>query len=289
MNNLGFLNSNAFRAYPLRELSRLSVDGLFNIPDDLIVGFSLAATSDVNERCYISRIISNSVSVTIEVSDSANILVGNFVIPISGFQSYSTYFLSTSNFYSGANGKLTVGSLVNLTAQPTGNFTFTLATAEIEPTVIIPSVSGLNRLVFINADGSQVSLTDAVTITARQNLAFKTDAYATSVFLDAGDDLGLNSACSPDDSPILTINGIHPDGSGNFLFEGQDCLTLNPITNGIVFTDICSSPCIGCDSIAILTNRVMTVESNLLDIKNQHLTLASAYENFKTTVNFACP
>ena len=288
MNNLGFLNSNAFRAYPLRELSRVSVDGLFNIPDDLIVGFSLAATSDVTERCYISRIISSTTSVTIEVSDSSSILVGNFVIPISGFQSYSTYFLTPSNFYTGANGKLTVGSLINLTAQPTGNFTFTLASAEIEPTVIIPFATGIDRLIFTNADGSQVSLTGSVEITARQNLAFKKD-FSNNVFLDAGDNLGLNSICSPTDAPIFTINGVGPDGSGNFEFYGSGCLTLNPVTNGLVFTDICSSPCIGCDSIATLTSRVTTVESNLLDIKNQHLTLASAYENFKTTVNFACP
>ena len=75
--SLDWTSLNALRRYPLRQgASAQSADGLFSLPDSLIVDFSLTATSDVTRRFYIARILNRLSSIILEVRDNFTEVVG---------------------------------------------------------------------------------------------------------------------------------------------------------------------------------------------------------------------
>lgn len=289
--NLEYLNLNSFRSYPIKEgMSRTSVDNLFVIPNDLIVDCVLSASSDVTKRFYISRVSSLISQVIIDISDSSDTFVGNFVIDVASHTLYQQYNLLPGNLYSGANGRLVVGSLTNLQQQPSGIFLFTLATAELEARVSVPTQSGISQVTFKNISGDEFSVTGNVNIQARVNLKFTYEAGTNTVWVDAGEDLGLNRLCTAEEIPITTINGVSPDEYGNFILDFSDCLTITvlPSNDGLLLNDVCCKPCIGCEEIGTLTDRVVALETDLLTLRTYYVDLNQMYENFRTVVTFTC-
>ncbi len=171
-----------------------------------------------------------------------------------------------------------------------GNFSFTLAATEFETRTVIPSVANVNRITFKNFDGSTYSLTGDVKIESRLNLLFKYDADTDTVILDVGDGLGLNRVCTETRPYIATINGIAPDEDHNFTIDFSDCIAVTPLASntGILLDDICCKPCAGCDEIETLTNRLATLESDLLQLRDYFQNLSTTFNNFQISVNTTC-
>ena len=286
--NLNYLNENSYRAYPLRELARTSTDGVMYIPDSFVVDFAIAYSSNVTAACFISRIIVDQISIVLDIADiSTGNIIGSFTVPVTQADyAYAQYQLVPSNMYAGANGKLVVCSVSGI-SDIHGTFLFLSTATQFEATTIVPSMSGVNSITFINANGQTFSLTGNVTIKARQNFEFKYDALHNTVTLDAGNGLGLNQSCALG-QPITTINNIPPDSNGNFNLLGTACATFTSIPNGLLLTDTCAQPCLGCTDIATLSARVNLVEDNLLALTGNYLALNTAYDNFKTQVDFSC-
>ena len=290
IDNLDFLNLNTLRNYPIKEgMSRTDVDGVFTIPNDFIADLQIAASYDPTRGYYISKIANFEDSIVVEISDNSSVLVGSFTVLASGFSEYAKFFLTATDDYVGATGVICIGWLTNITSQPTGNFTFTLAHTELEARASIPALKGINRLIFKNASGKTFAATGDVEIYAQTNLRFSSPA-ANHIVIDAGENLGLNTDCSSLLPCIKTINGVPPDEEGNFTLDFSDCAELTPIpaNTGLLLADQCCKPCTGCNDIEELTNRLTATESQLISLKDYYQSLSLLFENFKTTVTYTC-
>lgn len=290
IDNLDFLNLNTLRSYPIKDgCSGISSDASFTIPNDFIVDFQLAATYDPSKRFYISEVSNFETTIAIEISDDDDVVVGLVTIDTTTHARYKEYYLAATEDYVGATGVMTVGALDGIQEQPNGNFSFVLAATEFETRTIIPSIKGVNRMIFNNADGSSFALTGDIVLIARTNLRF-TDLGDNQVAIDAGENLGLNILCTDVLPCIQTVNGIGPDEDGNFTLDFSDCANLTPIpaNTGLLLQDICCKPCTGCSDIEELTNRLTVTESQLIEIKDYYQSLFTLFENFKTTVSYTC-
>lgn len=292
IDSLDFLNTNALRNYPIKEgVSKVSDDEAFIIPNDFIVDLQVAVSYDPAKRYYISRIVNFDDSITVEISDETSTLVGTFTVISANHWQYKEYIMTPSSYFAGANGAMCVTSLTGILNQPSGVYTFTLATTELEARASVPALKGINRLIFNNSTGESYSMTGDIIIEARQNLRFKVDPdIDNKIIIDAGNGLGLNTMCSDALSCIKTINGIPPDAEGNFTLDFSDCATLTPIPagTGLLLEDICCKPCVGCNDIETLTSRLMTTETGLLQLRAYYDDLLKLLNDFKTTSGFTC-
>jgi hypothetical protein len=288
IDSLDWSSLNSLRRYPIREgSSATSSDGIFNIPDSLIVDFTLCATSDIAARFYISKIFNKLSSVTIEVSDYSSVVVGSVTVEKSTHSQDQDYYLTATSNYVGSNGKITIGSLDDLSSQPAGSFTFNKTDSEFEPRTIIPGRIGLSRISFVDAANNDYSMTGTVTIASRSNLLFSYTS-GNKVILDAGDNLGLSKVCDKA-VPIQSINGVIPDSNGNINLLGLDCLKIsNTSQYTLDITDTCCTPCSGCEDLETLTGRLTSLENKFLDLKSNYNSVNSQLSTYLATINSNC-
>lgn len=288
IDSLDWSSLNALRRYPIREgLSCVSVDGNFTIPDSLIVDFTLSASSDVSRRFFISKIFNKLSSVVIDVSDIFGNVVGSFEADKSTHTQDKDYYLTPTSAYIGANGKITLGSLNELNNQPAGIFSFYIEATEFEPRTIIPGLQGIDRLAFIDTQNGTYTITGDATLAARNNMRFVYDG--SRVFIDAGDNLGLNKIC---DQPICvqSINGVVPDPvTGNINLLGVDCIDVASTAQYTInVSDTCCTPCSGCNDLETLTNRLTSLENKFLDLKDAYNDTNNQLTTYLATINSNC-
>ena len=288
LDSLDWTSLNSLRRYPLREgSSALSVDEFFSIPDNLIVDFTLCATSDVSRRFYISKVVNKFNSLLIEISDEYDLIVGTFTAEKATHQQDNDYYLTATTNYKGANGKITLNTFEGLTTQPTGVFKFSLSATEFEPRTIIPGIQGIDRISFIDSQNGIATLTGDVTINARSNLRF---SYSEDkVILDAGDNLGLNQICSPEKC-VKSINGVTPNPlTGNISLLGVKCLNIYSDSQyTLSMEDTCCTPCSGCNDLETLTTRLTSLENKFIDLKGTYNDVNAQLTNYLTTINSNC-
>jgi hypothetical protein len=288
IDSLDWTDLNALRRYPLREgVSALSQDTVFSIPDTLIVDFTLCATSDISRRFFISKIINKVNSVLIEISDQYNVLVGTFYADKATHEQDKDYYLSATNEYVGANGKITIGTFQDLQTQPAGIFLFPLTSTELEPRTIIPGLQGVDRLTFIDTQNGQYSISGDATIVSRSNLRFS--YLEDKILMDAGDNLGLNKACATTNC-VKSINGVVPDpSSGDISLLGINCLNISSEAQyTLSMEDTCCTPCSGCDDLEVLTTRLTSLENKFIELKGTYNDVNSQLTNYLSTINSNC-
>jgi hypothetical protein len=291
VDSLDYLDLNSLRRYPIREgTSVTSTDGLFVLPDTLIVDFSLAASNDITKRYYISKFFNKLFSCTIEIAEYGSAtVVGSFEIDFNSHKLNDTYYLEGVGEYSVANGKITIGRPADLQLQPSGNFIFNQDNTELEPRTIIPGLAGVSSITYVDAIGSTRTLSGMVTMQARMNMTFTYDTPSNSVIMDVGDNLGLNKICSTSNC-VKKINGVTPDpATGNISLIGLDCLNIaSSAAYTLKFADSCCTPCSGCTDLSTLTTRLTSLENNFISLKNYYTTLSGQLTNYLTTVNSNC-
>lgn len=289
--NLDFLNANTLRSYPIKEgLTRRSEDDTFTIPDDFIVDMSLAASSDVTKKFYISKVVNLTDLITVELKDDADVVLGSFSIVIEDHITNKDYYLNPSSSYPNANGRLTIGDLTTIQSVSTGSFIFTLETTELESRVAVPTFSTISSLTLQDASGNQWTYTGDVKLVARKNIRFQ--GNSTFVYLDAGENLGLNSECQGQPTYIETINGQPPDEDKNFTIIPADCAAITPLSgsnsSGLMLSDTCCKPCLGCDEISNLTERAMQLESDLMKFRDHYSKLQQTMLELSNLMNYTC-
>lgn len=293
IDSLDYLNLNSLRRYPLREgTSARSIDELFEIPDTLIVEFSLAASNDVSKRYYISKFFNKIFSATIEISEisaTPDLVVGSFDIDLTTHKINDTYYLIAVNDYVGSRGRITLGSIEDLKNQPAGNFNFSPEATELEPKTIVPGLAGVTRIKYVDSEANTRSLTGDVIMQARNNMRFQYELDENRVVMDVGDNLGLNKNCEATNC-IKRINGVGPDpDTGNISLLGIDCLNISstaPYT--LELDDSCCTPCSGCEDLSELTTRLTSLENKFIELKNFYTTINGQLTNYLTTVNSNC-
>ncbi len=287
--NLDFLNQNSLRNFPLKEgLSALSLSDEFVIPESFLLDCSLAMSSNIDRTYYVSKVQNTPEIITVEISDDLDVVAGLFTITVDTHETYGEYFLAPSADYVGANGRLTVGDLRDISNLQTGIFHFEITSTELEMRCVVPSLNAINRMLFIDEKGLTHAMTGNVTIVARNNLKFRKSGDV--IFLDAGDGLGLNKDCIDELPCIRTIRNVAGDDDGNFTFLGADCAQFSEMTTppGLMLQETCCKPCMGCDEISELTERVMHLEVDLLRLKEYAQRTQEIIAQFSQTTSYNC-
>jgi len=287
MANLDYLNLNSVRNYPIKDgLGRVSDDGLFTIPNSLIVDLSLCATGNDSPDLYISRINCNSSSLLIEISANGIGVFGTFqtTLPLSDYN--TDLSMNSGVAFPTSTGMITIGSADDLADLPSGDFTFSINNTELLMKVYGPGNTGISWMSFSDAKGNNAVLSGYIQMQGNSNIQFRNQSGV--IYMDAGENLGLNKNCGAIPQPVRFINGISPDSNGNFTLIPQSCVTIDTAQYGLVISDSCGQPCLGCAAIDTLTTQVNGLESSILGIKNFTTTLQAAINQAAALLNYPC-
>lgn len=282
--NLEWLDHNSQRNYPLTEdATCLSVDGDFTLPDDFIVGLYLAvpATQNISPSGFFIRYVgvySTGYSVTIAYqpdNDNDAITVASAQIAKSGHVYGKAYALAGLGSFESSVGKIVIGKLDNIDKQPTGFHEFDLEGGRLETDSIRPQLRSVTGLI-LEDNGTESNLIyGTVKLQAGSRFRLRKiseDASEVVIELSAIGNDGLNEDCDCDGAetatPIVSINGVRADNSGNLTLLGNTCLQVTPGSNGIQLKDICSQPCCGCEELEKLTQSLELFGSKATTIEN---------------------
>jgi hypothetical protein len=175
-----------------------------------------------------------------------------------------------------------IGDLTDILQQPAGAWSFDATSTMIQPRCVVPSLPGLAGIRVRNSGGLSAIMREVVLFEAGNNTRLRPDAETNTVYIDAVGDSDFISDCVCTGTrqlgdPIRTINNIGPGPDGNFTLQpARDCLTLEPITNGLLLADTCAEPCCGCQQLDIINSALQT-------LRDQFATLSAVAERVETT------
>lgn len=242
-----WLAQNQFRRYPLADWATLQdTTGTFTLPLGFLVdarlfvpvaGHSLTATV----LPYLYSVAGTGASVTVTVSAggalySATVMKGPSMVTAS--------LVDASGY---VHGHLTFGRSDAL-ADVFGSFFFTEVSAPLLPSLLIPYAPGVTGIRVLSEDGNlSAPLRGEVVLQAGNSV---TASGASGVIrLDARVLEQEPEPCECEDAfvpgpPVLTINGVLPDETGNIDLTEGGCVKITPKTAEIEIEDTCSKPCI---------------------------------------------
>lgn len=281
--NLEWLNLNAQRAYPLTaDATGTDIQAAFKLPDDFIVGLYLPIHAGVNVqpgRFFIRSIgvYASGYSVVVGYAgDDGDINVATALIARETFTPNQSYALGGLGEFSDSFGRIVIGSLTGIDAQPAGQFTFNLTGTRLETDAVRPMIRGVSSLQVQNGTALSERYYGRVILQAGRNMRITSipsdgDSAPTIIF-DAIEGAGLTEQCAclgeAAGSPIYTINGIPPDETGNFSLLGDDCLQVSEIVNGVQLNDRCSKPCCGCPELEVVTTALKELSTKANTLQN---------------------
>lgn len=281
--NVQWLNQNSQRSYPLADWgSGLDVTGTIKIPDNFMLAlyFPVHAGLVVAPDKFFIRAIGiyptgYSIAIGYDNGTPNPVVVGNVNIARNEHEEYRTYALSGSGDFDDSVGKVAIGKLDDIDTLPPGYYTFLPDTSPLDADTIRPMIRGISALVVVNgADRSQRIYGD-IELVAGNNMrivANQVQGQAPDIVFSAIAGEGLNATCACDepntDSCVRFINGIPPLPDGNFRLVGNKCIDIQPIENGLQFSDVCSQPCCGCTELAALTRQIDRFADGVVTLQN---------------------
>jgi len=295
--NLEFLNHNAQRSYPLTaDATKSDTTGSFQIPDDFLVGLDIPVSTamDMETGLFFIRqlgLFSSGVQLIFAFqTPSGPVDVATALVPDNNFTRNSVFALGGIAPYDDIYGKVVIGKLSTIKKQPAGLFSFDLAGGRIEPQAIRPMIRSITSLAVADAEGnSSERLYGDIELVAGSNIQLSTIVTAdeTKIVISAisGEGTIEECICTGDaaESPcIKTINGITPTEDGNFNFVGDDCLSFNPIVNGLRVEDSCCTPCCGCEELESVTRDLESLKTQRTALElfvNDLATTATVFNN----------
>lgn len=287
-----WLNSNGYRAYPLREtVSRYAVlDGSVRpdvqIPNSIIVDLILSLAGAAAVRVYVSKVALIGGFLSLEFKDADGVTVCTTAINTADHTRYDAYPLVGVGTYEDARGSIVIGDTTQLhTAFPEGNFDFSLATAELEPSVIRPDIRGVRSIQVDNNGEVSARLTGHVRLVAGQNIRLVPLPEQNAIRIDAIDANRFADACECEDTfqlPCITsVNGI---SIANLQIVGSDCVVVERVDNKIKITDKCATPCCGCVELELLSKALDTQADQMTRVINYSDNLRDKLEQFINNV-----
>lgn len=263
---LEWLSSNSQITYPFKEnVSRTSTAG-FILPEDVIIDLVISGV-DSQDRVFLRelKILLNTVSLTFHSVDLAADIIA-ITLPLS-----HDLFREVQSTGTATDSKYTLrlvpgegwGNLV-----PTLTHIFTLDTAEIEPSCIIPEQAKVLSIDLEDDPNMSVPgrLQGDVLLANGCNMEVVQDDEDGSFAFNAvpGGGEGPCYSCDEDDDPlpgILTINGLMADARRNFKIQASECIEVRNYReqNMIALHDHCR-PCCDCDRLIDLDARITVLE-----------------------------
>lgn len=292
--NVEWLNQNAQRNYPIAEgASMKDVTGTFELPADFIVDLVWPVQASANVQAgnfyvHTVTVFGEGVTITLGYQGLSSSTVGSVSVASGTHTQNQSYFINGVGDFFDSIGKITIGSLENISSS-SGLYRFDLAGARLESTVVRPNLRGVSSIVLVNGSDTSDPLSGDIELIAGQNIRLTPidDGLGNpQIRIDAIQGEGLNQGCDcsgelpASGEPIRTINGIAPDANGNFNLQGDDCLNLAAIENGLQITDSCSQACCGCTELE-------KIVEDLEKLRDQVNTLDKLMNRLDTSVNTA--
>lgn len=292
--NQDWLNQNSQRKYPLSEEAGLKdTTSSFTIPNDFLVDLIWPVHADVSIDPSLFHVVGIGIygsGVTLAIGYDG-VVVGSVSIDAASFTRNQSFIVQgTGDFYDTV-GKVVIGSLENV-LRSAGFFSFDVANGRFEPTTIKPDIRGINSIYLQNGSDLIGPLQGDVIFQAGTNFLLNLFPGLTGepdrIVFNAIDGAGLNQDCECDENAELpcvqTINGIAPDGVGDFTLLGDDCLSLEAIANGIQLTDECAKPCCGCEELAVVESTLSFVVDQVHSLSNLASRLEAALQVTQTNL-----
>jgi hypothetical protein len=298
--NLEFLNHNAQRSYPLTaESTKQDTTQTFTIPNDFLVGLDIpvsAAMDMVTGQFFIRQVglFASGVQLVVAyATDTGYMDVASALIPTTGSTIRNKVFtLGGIEPFDDIVGKVVIGRIDSLQAQPSGLFTFNLEDTRIEPQVVRPMIKGITSFRVASATGATSDrFYGDIELVAGSNIqlsAVSAGSY-TRIVISAISGAGTIQSCSCEGEAatlpcIKTINGIAPGTDGNFNLVGDNCLSIDTTSNGIKMTDSCSQPCCGCPELEEITRSLENMSAQRATLETFVNQLAATTATFNSTV-----
>jgi len=289
--NIQFLNLNSQRSYPFTEdVDKQDQTGTITVPDSFIVAmyFPVDAGLDVEpENFYLKQLLIDAVGYTVTIgynNGADNPDVASVPISQSTHVENRIYNLPGVDDYASSSGRIAIGNTDAINALPPGSYTFDHASTALEVDIVLPMIDGISSITVVDAAGARSQrLVGDIELVADTNMRIVANIVSgqnPEILFSAIEGEGLNEVCVCDEGDtegtcIRFINGIPPLSDGNYRMVGDDCLTLEPIENGLQLIDECSSPCCGCEEVTALNNQIHRFADGVLTYQNFVSTLSA--------------
>lgn len=266
--NVEWLNANSQRAYPLAE-DAIATDesGDFQLPTNFLVGLYLPVHAGLDiepDRFFLRSVAAwgTGYRVYIGYDDGTDDppIAASAVIPRATHTEYNTYVLIGEDDFEEIQGQLAIGLLESIDQQPAGQFFFTADGGKLHTDCVKPQIRGVSSLAAINGAETSDKLRGTVRLVAGENIRLtvsNADTDTPEIRIDAIDGEGTveTCVCSEDDElpAIRTIGGVTATPEGGLTMVGNDCITIEALTNGLRIQDDCSEPCCGCTELETIT------------------------------------
>lgn len=283
--NVDWLWSNSERLYPLMDTASATDEtDAFRIPNSFLLDMAVSYNAALVTKpgaFYIHTLASYSGGYVLTLAYDGTDF-GVVTIP-AGSHTWGSEYLIVESSGSGITcGHVSIGNLDEINSQPAGVWTFTAEAGQIQPRCVLPIFSGPKGFRASTNGVLSDLLQGVVVLEAGRNVVLDVDVPENTIYIGAiGDsDFVATCTCAGDrieGDPIRTINGIGPDVAGNFfLVPGVNCITIDGITNGLIISDTCATPCCGCPELDV-------INSALQYLRDQYTTLHSFAERLETT------
>lgn len=185
-------------------------------------------------------------------------------IATTGHTPGRTYAISGSGDFDDTVGQVMIGPLDEISRLPAGVYYFDPSATPIETDCIRPMIRGVSSITLVNGADRSPKYYGDIELVAGSNFRIVANTITgqpTQIVFSAiaGEGLNDNCACEDEDTespPIRFINGIPPLPDGNFRMVGSRCIDMQPISNGLMLSDLCSEPCCGCEELEAVTQQL---------------------------------
>lgn len=298
--NLEFLNHNSQRRYPFADDADLRDEtGSFELPNSFIVELDLPihAGLNVGPAGFFLQSIGVYASgyglvVGYQPLSGDPVTVATALIPRQGFTRNNVFALGGVGDFADTVGKVVIGRLDDIDTRAPGYWSFTLASARLDPDAIRPIIRGVSSIVCVNGDQRSVPLYGDIELTAGTNMRIDAIVQAGQnpiIRFNAINGAGTVDPCVCEGDaaltrPITSINGVGPTQTGDFNIIGSSCVQINPVPNGIKIVDTCSAPCCGCAELERITQDLIRLMAQELAVENFVNKLGTAVDTMSLVV-----
>lgn len=297
--NVQWLNQNAQRSYPLADwATKRDTSGSITIPNSLIVALYFPVHAGLNveaHRFFIKSLAVYPTGFTVGIGyndgTTSPPLVAAVSIPRSTHTENRSYALPGSDDFDDSIGKIAIGNLDDADQLPPGQYDFDYAGGALDSDAIRPMIRGVSSLTVVRGMERSPRLYGDIELVAGTNMRITAaGVYGGSpqITFSAIQGEGLNQECVCDEEqtgpPVRTINGVPPTPDGNFRFVGDDCVGIDPISNGLQLNDLCSKPCCGCEELQALVGQINRFADGVVTLQNFANALGAEVTQFHQVV-----
>ena len=285
-----FLNENMHRNYPIMDSGDArDVTGQYNLPTELIADINLIVPDGVisTGTFFISSVVIRRYTIDVEMSykpdTASSVVIGWFHNMDTSSEAFLDYtFVSIPQAdplyteFEDVVGTMVAGVGLAAITFP-GTWSFDENNTPIVPTAISEQLTKFRSLQVGNdiftgniilKEGDNVTISpsyDALTNTTTITISAQ-EITTTGVSINSDEDI-LAALTSIYGQPIVRINEIPPQNTGDFYLAGSDCIVVGPESSGIRITNPCGQPC--CDKETYLS----AVYDSINQLNSRHVRL----------------